>query len=58
VWLGLFETVAHWVIDFGKSEGWYGFHLDQILHVVCKIAWAYIIIRYGMWDGLDLVEYD
>ena len=58
MWLGIMETVAHWVIDFGKCEGWCGFHLDQALHVLCKFAWAYIVIRYGMWDGLDLVEYD
>jgi len=39
VLLGLFETVAHWIIDFGKGEGWYGFHTDQGLHVGCKLLW-------------------
>lgn len=37
--LGLAETVAHWLIDFGKCENWYGIHVDQGLHIGCKIAW-------------------
>lgn len=36
---GLLETVAHWLIDFGKCENKYGIHVDQGLHVVCKIIW-------------------
>ncbi len=38
--LGLAETAAHWVIDYGKGERWYGFHTDQFLHILCKMAWA------------------
>jgi len=38
-WLGLAEFVAHWIIDFGKCENWYGLHVDQGLHVSCKILW-------------------
>jgi hypothetical protein len=38
--LGIAETVAHWLIDFGKCEDWYGFHVDQAAHVACKLAWA------------------
>jgi len=41
--LGVAETVAHWLIDFGKCEKWYGFHTDQALHVVCKILWVLAI---------------
>lgn len=37
--LGLAETVAHWVIDFGKCENWYGIHVDQALHILAKIVW-------------------
>ena len=40
VWLGVAETVAHWLIDFGKCENWYGIHADQTAHVVCKVMWA------------------
>ena len=38
-WLGLAETVAHWLIDFGKCENWYGIHQDQGLHILCKVIW-------------------
>lgn len=40
VWLGIAETVAHWVIDFGKCEEWYGLNADQGMHVGCKFLWA------------------
>ena len=39
MWLGLAETVAHWLIDFGKCENWYGMHTDQAMHIGCKAAW-------------------
>lgn len=40
IWLGLLETLAHWLTDYGKSEDWYGFHTDQIIHIGCKVLWA------------------
>jgi hypothetical protein len=40
IWLGVAETVVHWVTDYGKSENWYGFHTDQALHVVAKFVWV------------------
>ena len=43
--LGMAETVAHWVIDFGKCENFFGIHIDQTLHVVCKLAWVYICVN-------------
>jgi len=39
MWLGLAETIAHWCIDFGKCENWYGIHMDQWLHFACKCVW-------------------
>ncbi|HSQ57971.1 MAG TPA: DUF3307 domain-containing protein [Gemmata sp.] len=33
------ETVCHWLIDFGKCEKWYSIHVDQGLHVLCKLVW-------------------
>ena len=42
VWLGIAETVAHWLIDFGKCENWYGIHEDQTMHVGCKLVWALV----------------
>ena len=51
--LGLLETVVHWLIDFGKCEGWFGIHVDQALHVGCKIVWC-LLIANGVpatWDA-------
>ncbi|HEY3788243.1 MAG TPA: DUF3307 domain-containing protein [Urbifossiella sp.] len=33
------ETAIHWVIDFGKCEKIYNIHVDQALHIICKVAW-------------------
>ena len=38
--LGIAETIAHWLIDYGKSNRYYGFHVDQFLHLGCKVIWA------------------
>lgn len=43
--LGIAETIAHWVIDFCKCEKWFGIHIDQWLHIGCKILWAYLVLR-------------
>ena len=40
VWLGCAEIIAHWLIDFGKCEKWYGIHEDQAAHIWCKIMWV------------------
>ena len=45
--LGVLETLAHWVIDFGKCEKWYSIHIDQTLHVLCKVAWALAFLRFS-----------
>lgn len=42
--LGVCETVAHWLIDFGKCEKWYGIHADQAMHLGCKVLWAAIAV--------------
>ncbi|MDB5311815.1 MAG: hypothetical protein JWO38_6017 [Gemmataceae bacterium] len=39
VWFAVAETVTHWLIDFGKCEKLYSIHIDQGLHVLCKVAW-------------------
>ncbi len=41
--LGLLETASHFVIDFLKCEKVFGFHLDQILHLLCKIIWVALL---------------
>ncbi|MBY0522635.1 MAG: DUF3307 domain-containing protein [Gemmataceae bacterium] len=45
VWLGLVETVLHWVIDFVKCEHWTNIHQDQVLHILCKVAWAVLSVQ-------------
>ena len=40
---GIGEFLAHWFTDFGKGEGWYGFHGDQFIHVVTKLLWVLLI---------------
>jgi hypothetical protein len=46
VWLGIAEVVAHFTIDFFKCERKYDIHVDQMLHMWSKIAWAVI----AMWS--------
>ena len=43
--LAALEMVAHTIIDFGKSDGWYGFNVDQLLHIACKGMWVLMIWR-------------
>ena len=45
VTLGLCETAAHWLIDLGKCSNKYGIHIDQALHLACKVAW-WMAVRY------------
>lgn len=40
IWLGIAETIAHWTIDYGKSQQMYNFHTDQFLHLGCKLVWV------------------
>lgn len=39
VWLGLAETLCHFTIDYHKCQHRYTIHIDQLLHVVCKMIW-------------------
>ena len=42
--LGLLETVLHWMIDFAKCEHWFNVHVDQSLHILCKILYCVLIV--------------
>lgn len=44
VTLGILETVAHALIDHLKMDGFFGFNVDQVAHIVCKIFWYSLII--------------
>ena len=39
IWLGIAETVAHFIIDTAKCMGVTSTNADQVLHVVCKLVW-------------------
>jgi len=43
-WLSGAETVSHWVIDCLKCENKTTIHIDQALHIACKILWAWIYV--------------
>jgi hypothetical protein len=43
-WLGAAEAVAHFIIDDWKCSGKIGFNTDQLLHVLCKVAWLAIVL--------------
>ncbi|MCB1349832.1 MAG: DUF3307 domain-containing protein [Maritimibacter sp.] len=48
IWLGLAETVAHFVIDYLKSDGAFGqgarsVNIDQALHIGCKLIWVAVL---------------
>lgn len=40
--IGICETVAHFLIDWMKCEGLSNIHIDQFLHVLCKVFWLFI----------------
>lgn len=39
------ETVVHWVIDLVKCEGYTTIHQDQAIHIICKMAWALMLVN-------------
>ena len=44
VLLGTLESAAHFAIDCGKCEKWYGLGADQLLHLLCKAAWIALLL--------------
>lgn len=38
--LAVFETVAHFVIDCLKCEGYTDINVDQAMHILCKIGYV------------------
>jgi len=43
--LGVIETVLHFTIDFSKCEHWINLHVDQVLHILCKVVYVYVIYQ-------------
>lgn len=44
LYLGLLETFLHWLIDFGKCEKRYNLHIDQLFHIICKLAYLWFLL--------------
>ena len=42
--LVLCETFTHSLIDFAKCEGKIGFHTDQMLHLLIKVGYIFILL--------------
>ena len=42
-WLGLVETILHWLIDYIKCENLISAHKDQLLHLFTKIGYLFFI---------------
>lgn len=43
VYLGILETILHWIADFAKCENWTNPHTDQLIHICSKLLWYTII---------------
>jgi hypothetical protein len=41
--LGLIETLLHAAIDCAKCERRIDFHQDQVLHVLCKVGYCFLV---------------
>lgn len=41
--LGLIEFGIHTIIDFCKCQGLFGFNIDQVLHLICKLIWWWLL---------------
>ena len=48
--LSVIEFVMHWLIDLAKNEKLTNFYQDQALHILCKIAYAALIL-FGISVG-------
>lgn len=45
LWIGVAETVLHWIIDDAKCRGVFGYNTDQALHIICKIVWVFLTLK-------------
>lgn len=51
--LGVIETVLHFIIDYSKCEHWISLNVDQLLHILCKVAYVYAIYKgYASYEGI------
>lgn len=41
--LFLLELSIHWIADYAKCNGRFGYNVDQYIHVTCKVVYVLII---------------
>ena len=44
--LAIVELVLHWLIDFLKEEKIINLHVDQLLHMICKISYILALVYW------------
>lgn len=44
IFLAMIEVQAHFLIDFLKGEKKFNIHVDQFLHILCKLFYAWWLI--------------
>lgn len=44
VLLAVFETAAHWGIDYAKGRNLISFTQDQFLHLWCRLLWFFLYL--------------
>ena len=42
---GLAEVILHWIADYAKCENWTNIHTDQLIHITCKIVYAFFVFK-------------
>jgi Protein of unknown function (DUF3307) len=45
------EAVVHWLADYAKCAGLFSIHVDQLIHVLSKVAW-WALLAGGVVTGL------
>lgn len=46
--LGIGEALLHWLTDYSKCQKWFNFHVDQMIHVLTKIFWVYLLATQNL----------
>lgn len=41
--LGVLEALIHTLIDYLKCDGQISYHVDQVLHILCKVIWVILL---------------
>lgn len=47
--LGMAEAVIHGFTDYSKCRGWLSPNMDQLIHIGCKVLWAYMASKGGSY---------